>query len=100
MKICQVIHVGDAYQAQVEATAEFDSTNEQTDDREGKIDFCLSNFWFFLLLQTFLVSVDELFWSSSSTHEISDDTIDEYLKTIHQECNRWLIIERIVNESI
>lgn len=44
MKICQVIHVGDAYQAQVEATAEFDSTNEQTDDREGKIDFCLSNF--------------------------------------------------------
>ena len=44
-------------------------------------------FKFSFFLQNVLVPVDELFWSPSSADEIGDDTIDEYLKTIHQECN-------------
>lgn len=33
--VLQVINVGDEYQAQVEAEAEFDSINGNNDDREG-----------------------------------------------------------------
>ncbi|CAF0876246.1 unnamed protein product [Adineta ricciae] len=64
-EIIKTIRVGEEYQAEVEPQAEFDSTNENSDDRE--------------------LPVDEILWSPSSVDDDMNENIDEYLKTIRSE---------------